>query len=370
MIIGVPTEIKNHEYRVGLVPASVQELTHRQHEVIIQSGAGKGIGFSDEDYVSAGAVIVDSAHAIFANADLVVKVKEPLACERALLNPNQVLFTYLHLAPDVQQTQELLDAQCVAIAYETVTSPQGTLPLLAPMSEVAGRMSIQAGAHCLEKAQGGRGTLLAGVPGVSAGRVVIIGGGVVGRNAAHMALGLGAQVTLLDNNLETLRRLDQQFDARIQLIYSTYQALFDAVTQADLVIGAVLIPGAAAPKLVTKHMLKHMKPGAVVVDVAIDQGGCFETSSPTTHQEPTYIVDDIVHYCVANMPGAVARTASIALNNATLPYVLRLADLGWKEALRRDAHFLQGLNICQGSLTYQPVAEAQGLDWVAPNLSD
>lgn len=363
MKLGVPKEIKNHEYRVSMIPASVAELTRRCHEVIVQTGAGKGVGFNDDDYIRAGATIVDSAREVFSAADMIVKVKEPQAEERAMLRPNQLLFTYLHLAPDAAQTQDLIDSGAIAIAYETITSDSGQLPLLAPMSEVAGRMSVQAGAHCLEKAQGGSGVLLAGVPGVMPAQVSIIGGGVVGANAAQMAIGMGAKVTILDNNIDTLRRLDRQFGASAQLIYSTHDSLAESVAGSDLVIGAVLIPGAAAPKLVTADMIKTMKPGSVVVDVAIDQGGCFETSKPTTHQEPTYVVDGVVHYCVANMPGGVARTSSLALNNATLPYIIKLADK-WGEALLADPHFLNGLNVCRGKVTNLAVADALGYSYV------
>jgi len=366
MKIGIPKEIKNHEYRVSMIPASVAELTRRFHSVVVETNAGKGIGFSDSDYVNAGAVVVDTADEVFSEAEMIVKVKEPQAQERAMLKPNQLLFTYLHLAPDAAQTKDLVDSGAIAIAYETITSDSGQLPLLAPMSEVAGRMSVQAGAHCLEKAQGGSGMLLAGVPGVAPAKVLIIGGGIVGANAAQMAVGLGARVTILDNNIDSLRRLDRQFGSAVELVYSTIDALTENLVHSDLVIGAVLIPGAAAPKLVTAAMLKKMKPGSVLVDVAIDQGGCFETSRATTHQDPTYIVDDIVHYCVANMPGGVARTASFALNNATLPYIIRLADQ-WGEALSTDKHFLNGLNVCRGRVTNKAVAEALGYDYVEPS---
>ena len=367
MNIGVPKEIKNHEYRVGMVPGSVRELSHRGHEVLVETSAGAGIGFSDDDYRQAGAKIVKSAHEVFANAELVVKVKEPLAEERARLSSDQVLFTYLHLAPDPEQTEDLVNSGAVCIAYETVTSPKGGLPLLAPMSEVAGRMSVQAGAHCLEKSQGGRGVLLAGVPGVAPAKVVILGGGVVGSNAAQMAIGMGAQVVILDNNVDTLRRLDQQFGATAQLIYSTQETLEEHVLSADMVIGAVLIPGAAAPSLVSAQMVQRMKSGAVLVDVAIDQGGCFETSRATTHKDPTFIVGDVVHYCVANMPGAVARTSSVALNNVTLPYIISLADLGWQRALAENPHFLNGLNVYQGKVTNSAVAKALNYEYLDAN---
>ncbi|MFT7490944.1 MAG: alanine dehydrogenase [Pseudohongiellaceae bacterium] len=366
MKIGVPKEIKNHEYRVGMVPASVKELTRRNHEVLVQTSAGVGIGFSDEDYIAVGATIAATADQVFAEADMIVKVKEPLTAERAKLRAGQVLFTYLHLAPDPEQTKDLIDSDAICIAYETVTSSSGMLPLLAPMSEVAGRMSIQAGAHSLEKAQGGRGVLLAGVPGVAPAKVVILGGGVVGSNAAQMAIGMGAQVTILDNNINSLRRLDAQFGASAQLVYSTGESLKEYVQAADLVIGAVLVPGAAAPKLVTKEMIANMKPGAVVVDVAIDQGGCFETSKATTHQDPTYMVGDVVHYCVANMPGGVARTSSFALNNATLPYIIALAEKGWKQACADDVHLLNGLNVHRGQITNEPVAINLGYQFVNP----
>lgn len=367
MKIGVPTEIKNHEYRVGLTPASVTELTKRGHQVTVQQNAGAAIGFDDEQYIAAGATITESAAAIFDWSDMIVKVKEPQAIERAMLKPHHTLFTYLHLAPDVPQTQDLIQSNAICIAYETVTANNGSLPLLAPMSEVAGRMSVQAGAHCLEKAQGGRGLLLGGVPGVEPAKVVVIGGGVVGQNAVAMAVGSGADVVVLDKSLTVLRELDAQYGNRIRTVYSSTESLLRHVLDADLVIGAVLIPGAAAPKLVTAEMIKQMKPGAVVVDVAIDQGGCFETSKATTHAEPTYIVDDVVHYCVANMPGAVARTSTMALNNATLPFVLQLADKGAKRAMQENVHLLNGLNVCRGKVTYKSVADDQGLEFVEPS---
>jgi alanine dehydrogenase len=360
MLIGVPKEIKNHEYRVGLTPSSVRELVARGHQVIVETNAGAGIGCSDADYKMAGAVAVPTADEVFANAEMIVKVKEPQAAERARLKPGQVLFTYLHLAPDPEQTEDLVASGAVCIAYETVTSNSGGLPLLAPMSEVAGRMSIQSGAHCLEKASGGRGMLLGGVPGVEPAKVVILGGGVVGSNAAIMAVGMGAQVVVLDRSLDTLRNLVRQFGTRIETVYSTGDAVERHVLSADLVIGGVLIPGAAAPKLVTRDMIKRMKPGAVVVDVAIDQGGCFETSHATTHADPTYVVDGVVHYCVANMPGGVPRTSTFALNNATLPYVLALASKGYKRALLDDPHLANGLNIHRGAVTYEAVARALG----------
>lgn len=364
MLIGVPKEIKNHEYRIGMVPASVQELTARGHQVVVETQGGAGIGFSDDDYRAAGASIAATAEEIFASADMIVKVKEPQAVERKMLRPGQLLFTYLHLAPDPAQTDDLLASGATCIAYETVTSDKGGLPLLAPMSEVAGRMSIQAGAACLEKSKSGRGMLLGGVPGVEAAKVVIIGGGVVGTNAARMAIGMGAQVVILDRSVDVLRRLVSEFGTAVQTVYSSRAALEEHVLSADLVIGGVLIPGAAAPKLVTADMVSRMKPGSAVVDVAIDQGGCFETSHATTHQDPTYLVDDVVHYCVANMPGAVARTSTLALNNATLPYIVALADLGWKAAVARDKHLANGLNIHEGAITSKEVAEALGREYV------
>jgi len=369
MRIGVPTEIKNHEYRIGLTPAGVMELAHHGHEVLIQHDGGAPIGFDDAQYEAAGARIVADAAAVFEQADLVVKVKEPQPQECAMLRTGQTLFTYLHLAPDPAQTQALLASGATAIAYETVTGARGSLPLLAPMSEVAGRLSIQAGAHCLEKAQGGNGTLLGGVPGVEPARVLVIGGGVVGINAARMAMGIGADVTLLDRSIERLKELDMQFGGRLKTVFSTREAVERFAVEADLIIGAVLIPGAAAPKLVTAEMVARMKPGAVMVDVAIDQGGCFETSHATTHQQPTYVVDGVVHYCVANMPGAVARTSTLALTNATLPYVLALANKGVARALSEDAHLLAGLNVQQGSVTHPAVAQALGLDCAAPRLN-
>jgi alanine dehydrogenase len=366
MLIGVPREIKNHEYRVGLTPASARELVARGHQVIVETNAGGGIGVSDADYKAAGAVTVSSAEEVFANADMIVKVKEPQAAERKRLKPGQVLFTYLHLAPDPEQTEDLVASDAVCIAYETVTSATGGLPLLAPMSEVAGRMAIQCGAHCLEKASGGRGMLLGGVPGVEPAKVVILGGGVVGSNAAIMAVGMGAQVVVLDRSLDTLRGLVRQFGTRIETVYSTRDAVERHVLSADLVVGGVLIPGAAAPKLVTRDMIRRMKPGAVVVDVAIDQGGCFETSHPTTHADPTYVVDNVVHYCVANMPGGVARTSTFALNNATLPFVLALADKGYRRALQEDPHLANGLNVHRGAVTHEAVARALGYAYQPP----
>ena len=366
MLIGVPKEIKNHEYRVGMTPASVRELIDSGHLVMVETLAGNGIGSSNEDYIAAGAEIVNSASEIYARAEMIVKVKEPQAAERAMLRPQQLLFTYLHLAPDAEQTHDLIASGATCIAYETITSAQGGLPLLAPMSEVAGRMSIQAGAHVLEKAQGGRGMLLGGVPGVAPAKVVIIGGGVVGSNAAQMALGARAQVTVLDRSTQALARLDKEFNGAVKTVYSTQDSLEEYVLDADLVIGGVLIPGAAAPKLVTEAMVKAMKMGSVLVDVAIDQGGCFATSKATTHEDPTYVVDGVVHYCVANMPGGVAMTSTYALNNATLPYIMKLANVGWKKALQQDVHFLAGLNVHAGKVTNKHVAEALGYDYVPP----
>ena len=364
MRIGTVREIKNHEYRVGLTPESVREFKSRGHEVWIESSAGLGIGASDAAYEEAGAIIKADAKTIFDGVEMIVKVKEPQAQERAMLREGQILFTYLHLAPDPQQTEDLVNSGVTAIAYETVTGSGGSLPLLKPMSQVAGRMSVQAGASALEKAHGGRGVLLGGVPGVLPAKVLIIGGGVVGFNAAQMAAGLGADVTVLDRDPDVLERIDRTFNGRVRTAFSGIAMLTGLLGEADLVIGAVLIPGAAAPKLVTREMLKLMQPGAVLVDVAIDQGGCFETSRPTTHAEPTYVIDDIVHYCVANMPGAVARTSTYALNNATLPHALRIADLGWKEALRTDPHLAQGLNVHAGNVTYEAVADALGHDFM------
>ncbi|MDZ4382481.1 MAG: alanine dehydrogenase [Parvibaculum sp.] len=363
MRIGVPKEIKVHEYRVGMTPSAVREAVHHGHEVLVQKGAGFGIGLFDEQYVAAGAKIADTAEEIFASADMVVKVKEPQPSEWKLLRENQILFTYLHLAPDPEQARGLMESGCIAIAYETVTDARGGLPLLAPMSEVAGRMSIQAGAHCLEIAQGGRGMLLGGVPGVPAAKVVILGGGVSGTNAARMAMGLEAHVTVIDLNLHRLYELDMQFGPSLNTIYSTVDAIEESVLGADLVIGAVLVPGAAAPELVTEDMVKKMKKGSVLVDIAIDQGGCFATSHATTHAEPTYVKHDVVHYCVANMPGAVARTSTFALNNATLPFTLALADKGYRQAMLDNPHLLAGLNIHKGELTYKAVSDALGVAW-------
>ena len=360
MLIGIPKEIKNHEYRVGATPDSVRELVAHGHRVLVQHAAGSGVGLGDALYAAAGAELVDTPEEVFARADLIIKVKEPQAGECRMLRPDQVLFTYLHLAPDPDQTRLLLASGVTAIAYETVTGPGGGLPLLAPMSAVAGRMSIQAGAACLEKSRGGAGLLLGGVPGVAPAHVAILGGGVVGSNAARMAVGLGARVTVVDRSPDRLRQLDDAFASRIVTRYATTAAIEEVVVAADLVIGAVLVPGAAAPKLVSRELVGRMGAGSVLVDVAIDQGGCFATSRPTTHADPTYIVDDVVHYCVANMPGAVARTSTFALNNATLPYALALADQGWRQALKDDPHLRNGLNIQAGAITCPPVAEALG----------
>jgi len=371
MLVGVPTEIKNNEYRVGLTPASVHELVVQGHQVLVQQGAGSEIGLPDAQYIAAGASIVASAQEVFAQAAMIVKVKEPQAGECAMLREDQILFTYLHLAPDPDQTAALVRSRAICIAYETVTGPGGGLPLLAPMSEVAGRMSIQAGAAHLEKSRGGMGLLLGGVPGVAAGHVVIIGAGVVGANALQMAVGTGARVTVLDKNLDRLRQLDLAYGNRIATLHSNAQALEEAVLSADLVVGGVLVPGAAAPKLVTRSMVSRMKQGAVIVDVAIDQGGCFETSHATTHADPTFVVDGVVHYCVANMPGAVARTSTFALNNATIGHVLALAGKGWRRALGDDPHLRHGLNVCQGKVTFEAVAHALGYDYMpAESLLD
>ena len=366
MLIGVPKEIKNHEYRVGMVPSSVRECIHHGHSVLIETGAGLGVGATDDAYKDAGAEIASTAADVFARADMVVKVKEPQPVERQMLRPGQILFTYLHLAPDPEQTKDLVASGAVCIAYETVTDVNGGLPLLAPMSQVAGRMSIQAGAHCLEKAQGGSGVLLAGVPGVLPAKVVILGGGVVGENAAYMAVGMGADVTILDRNVDTMRALVRRFGQAIKTEYSTALAVEQEVLAADLVIGAVLVPGAEAPKLVSRELVSRMKPGSVLVDVAIDQGGCFETSKATTHAEPTYIVDNVVHYCVANMPGGVAKTSTYALNNVTLPFILELADKGYQQALTDNPHLLHGLNVHKGSVTYKAVAEDLDYTYVEP----
>lgn len=366
MIVGVPKEIKSHENRVGLVPASVREIIRSGGTVLIEQNAGLGIGITDKDYRAVGAEIIHTADEVYALAELIVKVKEPQAVECRRLREGQTLFTYLHLAADSQQTRLLKESGVTAIAYETVTEERGGLPLLTPMSQVAGRMSIQAGAHCLEKAQGGSGILLGGVPGVAPARVVVIGGGVVGTNAIRMAMGMEAHVTVIDKSLQRLQALDFHFGSKLNTIYATEEAFEQYVSSADLVVGAVLVPGAAAPKLVTRQMLLNMRPNSVVVDVAIDQGGCFETSHATTHQEPTYVVDNIVHYCVANMPAAVPRTSTFALNNATLPFVLSLVKKGVKGALLSDPHFLQGLNVHRGMITYQAVARDLGVEYHPP----
>ena len=364
MRIAVPTEIKNHEYRVGLTPASVRELVGHGHQVWVQAGAGAGIGLGDDAYRAVGAQIVASAAEAFAHGEMVVKVKEPQPAEIAMLREGQILYTYLHLAPDPAQTAGLIGSGAVCIAYETVTGPGGGLPLLAPMSEVAGRMAVQAGAAHLEKSKGGMGVLLGGVPGVAPAQVVILGAGVVGTHALQMAVGLGARVTVLDKNVDRLRQLDLLFGNRISTLFSTAHAVEEVVLAADLVIGGVLIPGAAAPKLVTRAMVARMKPGAVVVDVAIDQGGCFETSHATSHADPTFVVDGVVHYCVANMPGAVARTSTFALNNATIGHALALADGGWRDAMRANVHLRAGLNVALGQVTCEPVARQFGLPFV------
>jgi alanine dehydrogenase len=363
MKIGVPKEIKNHEYRVGMTPPAVRELTSRGHKVFVETNAGEAIGLHDENYKKVGATILQTADEVFGEADMIVKVKEPQPVEIARLKPHHTLFTYLHLAPDAPQTQGLIKSGAVCIAYETVTDRHGGLPLLAPMSEVAGRMSIQAGAHSLEMRQGGRGMLLGGVPGVPAAKVVVIGGGVVGTNAARMAIGLEAHVTILDISLPRLAELDMQLGAMLNTVYSTIDSIEEHVLGADLVIGAVLLPGAAAPKLITRQMVKAMKKGSVFVDVAIDQGGCSETSHATTHADPTYMVDGVVHYCVANMPGAVARTSTFALNNATLPFTIALAQQGPEKAMAANPHLREGLNVYKGALTYKAVAEAQNLPY-------
>jgi len=366
MLIGVPKEIKVHEYRVGMTPTSVREAVHHGHKVIVQKNAGKEIGLPDKAYTQVGAEIVDTAEEIFARADMIVKVKEPQPVECKMLREGQVLFTYLHLAPDPEQTKLLVASGAVCIAYETVTDRYGRLPLLAPMSEVAGRMSIQAGAHCLEKSQKGAGVLLGGVPGVPVAKVVVLGGGVVGTNAARMAMGMEASVTLIDKSIERLRQLDEIFGPQLNTIYSTVDNIERYVLDADLVIGGVLVPGASAPKLVTERMVKQMRRGSVLVDVAIDQGGCFETSHATTHAKPTYVLHGVVHYCVANMPGAVARTSTFALNNATLPFTIALADKGYRKALSEDPHLLEGLNVHKGKVTYRAVAEALGYEAADP----
>lgn len=365
MRVGVPKEIKDHEDRVGLVPSSVAELVHHGHEVLVERSAGLGAGLGDDQYVAAGARIVDSAEAVFAESEMIVKVKEPLAIERKRLRRGQVLFTYLHLAPDRTQTEDLLKSGVTAIAYETVTSPSGTLPLLTPMSEIAGRLAPQVGAHYLERTAGGRGVLLGGVPGVPPAEVVVLGGGVSGTHAATIALGMGATVFVVDRSADVLRRLAAQFPG-LRTIFSTRDALSAILRRADLLVGAVLVPGAAAPKLVTREMVASMKPNSVIVDIAIDQGGCCETSKPTSHSDPTYVEEGVIHYCVTNMPGAVARTSTFALNNATLPFALALADKGWRKAIADDAHLRNGLNVHEGKVTCRPVAEALGLPFTSP----
>ena len=369
MHIGCPTEIKPQEFRVGLTPNAAREAVSHGHAVSVQSGAGRGAGFEDADYVAAGASIVDTAEEVFAACDMIVKVKEPQAVERKMLREGQLLFTYLHLAPDPEQTKDLLASGCTAIAYETVTDNQGGLPLLAPMSEVAGKLAPQVGSWTLQKANGGRGVLMGGVPGVGPARVVVIGGGVVGTHAARVAAGMGADVTVLDRSLPRLRYLDDVFGGQFKNVYASAGETAELVNAADLVIGAVLIPGAAAPKLVSKEQLSDMKPGAAIVDVAIDQGGCFETSRATTHEDPIYEVDGVMHYCVANMPGAVARTSTIALSNATMPFMLSLADKGWRQACEDDPHLLAGLNVHAGNLTYFAVGKALGIDVLSPQLA-
>jgi alanine dehydrogenase len=363
MLIGVPKEIKSHEYRVGMVPSSVREMCHNGHDVLVETGAGAGIGYGDDAYVAAGARVAGTAEEVFDGAEMIVKVKEPQPVECGMLREGQILFTYLHLAADKDLTEALLDAGIVGIAYETVTGTYRHLPLLAPMSEVAGRMSIQVGAHYMEKEQGGAGVLLGGVPGVEAARVCVIGGGVSGINAARMAMGLEAKVTVLERSLSRLDELDMRFGGQLNTIYSTVDSIEQNVRDADLVVGAVLVPGAAAPKLVTEGMIAQMRPGSVVVDIAIDQGGCFETSRPTTHADPVYRVHGVTHYCVTNMPGAVARTSTHALNNATLPYALKLADEGYREAMANDPHLLAGLNLHEGQVTYEAVARDLGLPY-------
>ncbi|MFT5501605.1 MAG: alanine dehydrogenase [Woeseiaceae bacterium] len=367
MKVGVPKEIKVLEYRVGMVPSGVAELVHEGHEVIVETNAGSGIGMTDADYQAAGAKVVDTAKAVFAEAELIVKVKEPQLDECSMLRPDQILFTYLHLAADPAQAEALVKSGVTAIAYETVTGDDGSLPLLTPMSEVAGRLSIQAGAFALQKANGGRGVLLGGVPGVAPGNVLVVGGGVAGSNAAEMAIGLGARVTILDRSVPRLRQIDNIYGGRVQTEYSTKHAIDRLVPQADLVVGSVLIAGAAAPKLVTAQHVKSMRTGSVLVDISIDQGGCFETSRPTTHAEPTYVVDDVVHYCVTNMPGAVPRTSTFALTNVTLPFARNLANFGWREALSRDPHLAMGLNVHAGHVNHEAVAHDLGYEYLSAN---
>ncbi len=365
MIVGLPKEIKDNEYRVGLTPAGVRALNDAGHYIIVEKNAGEGSGFSDDLYLRAGAAILESADEIWAKADMIVKVKEPIAPENPRMREGPLLFTYLHLAPDFELTRQLVERKVTGIAYETITDRRGTLPLLTPMSEVAGRMAIQVGAHYLEKMSGGRGILLGGVPGVPAARVVIIGGGVVGTNAAKMAVGMGAHVTIIDNNLDRLRELDDIFLSKISTLASSAYMIQDAISTADLIVGAVLVPGAAAPKLITQKMLKEVPNGAVIVDVAVDQGGCIETTHPTTHSNPTYYVEGVLHYCVANMPGAVPRTSTFALTNATLPYALKLANQGFHEAIKSDSGLKEGVNTYGGHCTYEAVATAQGISYTA-----
>ena len=367
MRIGVPKEVKTHEYRVGLTPAAARELAAHGHNVRVQQGAGAGVGFTDDAYRAAGAAILDTAEEVFAAAELIVKVKEPQSFEIARLRPGQILFTYLHLAADRALTEWLLRSGATCIAYETVTDARGALPLLSPMSEVAGRMAVQVGAHCLEKEQGGAGILLGGVPGVAPAKVVILGGGVAGTNAARVAMGMEAIVAGIDKSLPRLKELDMQFGSKMRTLFATTETIEQEVCSADLVIGAVLVPGAAAPRLVTRAMVRQMRPGSVLVDIAIDQGGCSETSRPTTHANPTYVEEGVVHYCVTNMPAAVGRTATIALTNATLPFVLALADKGWRQATREDPHLANGLNVHAGRLTHPAVANAFGLEYTGPD---
>ncbi|MDG1986339.1 MAG: alanine dehydrogenase [Halieaceae bacterium] len=365
MIIGIPKEIKNHEYRIGMTPAGVKELVNNGHRVLVEQNGGVGIGLTDEDYISAGAEILGEVREIFELADMIVKVKEPQPEECKMLRPGQLLFAYLHLAPDPEQARLLVESGATCIAYETVTDDAGGLPLLAPMSEVAGRMAVQEGAYCLEKAQGGSGILMGGVPGVEPANVLVIGGGVVGLNAARVAMGMGSNVTIVDRSLARLKQIDELYGDKLNTLFSTTDAIEKHLKFSDVVIGAVLIPGAAAPKLVTRKMLKLMKPGSVLVDVAIDQGGCFETSKATTHEEPVYEVDGVTHYCVANMPGGVARTSTFALTNATLPYVISLANNGVEGALKNNTNFSNGLNVHKGMVTCQAVASALGYDYVS-----
>ncbi len=369
MLVGVPKEIKVHEYRVGMTPPNVRELIAHGHDVIVETKAGIGIGMSDADYEAVGASIAPDAETVFEKADMIIKVKEPQAGERRLLRSGQILFTYLHLAPDPEQAQDLVDSDAVCIAYETVTSPTGGLPLLAPMSEVAGRMSIQAGAYFLEKAHGGLGVLLGGVPGVDPAKIVVLGGGVVGTHATHIALGMGADVWVIDRNIDVLRANWRHHGRALNTVFSTRDAIERHVRSADLVIGGVLIPGASAPKLVSAELISQMKTGSVVVDVAIDQGGCFETSHATTHDDPVFTVDGVIHYCVANMPGGVPRTSAVALNNATLPYILELADKGWKKALSENPHLLAGLNVCHGKVTHEAVAKSLETEFVEAQVA-